>query len=139
MIDIESDIYTAVKNAILAKHGNVFVSGEYISDKAQFPAVTIMESSNSVLNRMRTINIENAVRLMYEINIYSNKAKGKKAECKAIAETIDEAMSDLYFTRTFWQQVPNLYNSSIYRMVGRYEAIVGYGDDENSYIIYQSD
>lgn len=139
MIDIESDIYTSVKNAILANHPNVSVSDEYISDKAKLPAVTIIETSNRVLNRMRTKDIENAVVLAYDINIYSNKVKGKKAECKAIAETVNEAMENLYFTRTYLQQVPNLYNSSIYRIVGRYEAIVGYGADSDKYIIYQSD
>lgn len=138
MIDIESDIYTAVRNAILAKHPNVSVSEEYISDKGMFPAVTIMESDNSVVRSRRTINVPDADLLMYTVNVYSNKAKGKKAECRAIASTIDEAFANLYFTRTYLETVPNLYNSSIYRMVGRYEAVVGPGTEEGKYIIYQS-
>jgi hypothetical protein len=61
---------------------------------------------------------------MYEVNVYSNKTIGKKSECKEIAAIIDEQMLALGFARTMLQPIPNLDDATIYRMVGRYSAII---------------
>ena len=124
MIDIENDVYAAVAAAIREQFPSAFISGEYIEAPASFPAVTIVEADNRVFTRMRTLDIENAVTSMIEINIYSNKSTGKKAEAKAIAATADETMTSIGYTRTFRQQVPNLKDATIYRIVCRYEAVV---------------
>ena len=68
--------------------------------------------------------MENHVSVLYEVNIYSNKKVGKKAECREIAALIDERMLALGFTRKMLQPIPNLDDATIYRMVGRYSAIV---------------
>ena len=124
MIEIESDVFNEVATALRSAYSGVFVSGEYVETPACFPCVTIVEADNRILESMRTTNIENAVSVMYEINIYSNKVNGKKAEAKAIAATADTVMLSLGFTRTFSERVPNLNDSSIYRIVCRYEAVV---------------
>lgn len=74
--------------------------------------------------RYMTETIENVAALMYEVNVYSNKTSGKKAEAKAIAATADEAFASLGFTRTMSSQVPNLNDASIYRITCRYQAVV---------------
>ena len=74
---------------------------------------------------------------MYEINIYSNKSSGKKAEAKAIANTLDEAMAEKGFTRSFREQIPNLKDATIYRIVIRYQGVIGMANNEK-YLIYQS-
>lgn len=137
MIDIESNVFEIVASAIEAEHPGAYVSGEYTDAPARFPAVTIMEASNSVYNRMRTVNIENAVLVMYEVNVFSNRASGKKAEAKSIVKTMDEAFATLGFTRSFSNQVPNLNDSTIHRIICRYEAVVGPGES-GKYIIYQN-
>ena len=86
--------------------------------------MTIVEADNRVIQNMRTLNIENAVLSMFEVNIYSNKASGKKSEAKAIANTVDAFFSSIGYTRTMRNQVPNLNDSTIYRIVCRYEANV---------------
>ncbi len=137
MIDVENDVFDTVAAALRAAHAGIFVSGEFVDVPAKFPAVTIVEADNRVFERMRTRKIENAVRVMYEVQIYSNKASGKKAEAKAIADTADGVFEGLGFTRTMRNQVANLKDATIYRIVCRYEAVVG-ENGENKYLIYQT-
>lgn len=124
MIDIESDVFTAVASVLRAAHEGIYVTSEEVPVDAKLPAVSIVEADNRVVRRMRTTRIENAASVMYEINIYSNKASGKKSEAKAIADTIDQKMSEIGFTRTLKNQVPNFNDTRIYRIVCRYEATV---------------
>lgn len=102
----------------------IFVSGEYTPSPASFPAVTIEETNNSVYQRMRTTNIENAASVLYEVNVYSNKVGYKKAEAQEIMSFIDDIMSGLGFTRTMCNPLPNLADATIYRLTARYEAII---------------
>ena len=134
MIDLENDIFDYAAKALRAAHTGIDVAAEYVEMPAKFPHVSIVESDNRVLTRMRTNNIENAVSVMYEVNIYSNKAFGKKSEAKAIANTLDDALSGIGFTRTFREQVPNLRDATIYRIVCRYEAVI-----DKNFVIYHSE
>ena len=122
MIDIENDIFNDLAQVLRAQHSGIYVVGEYVESPARFPAVTVVEADNRVIRNMRTLHIENAVLSMFEVNIYSNKTSGKKSEAKAIANTVDDFFSSIGYTRTMRNQVPNLNDSTIYRIVCRYEA-----------------
>lgn len=137
MIDVENDVFSIVANALRTDNPDIFVYGEYVEKPAGFPCVTLVEADNRVLTSMRTVKIENAASVMYDVNIFSNKGSGKKEEAKSIARTVDELMETMGFTRTFREQIPNLKDATIYRIVCRYEAIVapGYND---TYLIYQN-
>lgn len=132
MIDLENDIYDYVAKALRAAHTGIDVKSEYVDTPAKFPHVSIVEADNRVLQRMRTDNLENAASVMYEVNIYSNKAGTRKSEAKAIANTADSIFAEIGFTRTFREQVPNLKDATIYRIVCRYEAVI----DKNFMIYY---
>ena len=134
MIDLENDIFDYAAKALRAAHTGIDVAAEYVEMPAKFPHVSIVEADNRVLERMRTNSIENAASVMYECNIYSNKASGKKSEAKAIANTLDDVLSGIGFTRTFREQVPNLRDATIYRIVCRYEAVI-----DKNFVIYQSE
>ena len=135
IIDLENDIYDYVAKRIRAAHTGAYVVGEYVETPAKFPAVTLVEADNRVLTRMRTSDdIENGVSVMWDMNIYSNKTAGKKAEAKAIANTADAVFAEIGFTRTFREQVPNLNNATIYRIVCRYEAVI-----DKDFVIYHSE
>lgn len=136
MIDIEQDVFSYVSKKLREAHNGIFVKGEYVNAPSSFPAVTIVENDNRVLERMRTLNIENAASIMYECNIYSNKVSGKKAEAKAIADTMDNAFAEIGFTRTMRNQVANLNDATIYRIVCRYEAVVVPENNNERFRIY---
>lgn len=125
MIDIEPQVYAQVSARLRSVYGSdIAIYGEYVATPVKYPATTIEQKSNPVYRRTRTNNKENHVLTMFEVNILSNKTPGKKAECKEIAKIIDEVFGELGFTRTALDPIPNLEDLTIYRMVGRYTAIV---------------
>lgn len=125
MIDIENQVFDRVAKRVRERFPNIFMTGEYVKSPPSFPAASGMEMDNS--SRDSTIDSgsnENHANVMYEWNTYSNKTTGKKSECKAIMALIDEEMLAMGFSRSTLTPVPNEYDSTIYRMVGRYRATV---------------
>lgn len=125
MIDVENEVFTSVATGVRAEYANAYVVGEYVKTPPQFPCVSIVEMENKSYQQTEDSgSVENHASVMYEVNVYSNKAVGKKAECRAIAALIDERMLALGFARTMLQPIPNLDDATIYRMVGRYSAVI---------------
>ena len=125
MIDIENAVFNRVATRVREVFPDIFMTGEYVKSPPSFPAASLMEMDNST--RTETIDSgsnENHANVMYEVNVYSNKTAGKKTECKAIIALIDEEMLAMGFSRSTLTPVPNEYDSTIYRMVGRYRAAV---------------
>ena len=125
MIDIESTVFNRVATKVHEVFPDIFMTGEYVNSPASFPAASLVEMDNST--RIETIDSgsnENHANVMYEVNVYSNKAAGKKSECREILALIDEEMLAMGFSRVTLTPVPNEYDSTIYRMVGRYRATV---------------
>lgn len=128
MIDIENQIFGKISTALRDEFNPIFVSGELVKAPATFPAVYIEEKANSAYQRTQDSgSLENHVSLMYEINVYSNKQVGKKSECKAIFAVIDNEFQKIGFTRIMKEPVANLEDGTIYRMIGRYTAVVSVG------------
>lgn len=122
MIDCENEVYTRLAKVLREKFPGINVAGEYVKAPSSFPHVSITQSDNSVVAEKMTGASEMAL-VMFEINIYSNKAEGKKTECKAIAKVIDENLFRMNFKRLALTPVPNLEDASIYRIVTRYRAM----------------
>lgn len=135
MIDVENVIFTRLATAIRSAFSGISVYGEYIETPASFPCVTVVEADNRVLERTRDLSgVEHYAQVMYEINVYTNDANGKKAKAKAISNVIDDVMSGLLFTRTFRGQTPNI-DRTIYRITLRYSAVVSENvGDENTIV-----
>ena len=136
MIDLENDIYSYVSNAIKTQNAAVFTASDYLYAPPSLPAVSIVEIGNRVFERMRADNIENAVTVTFECNVFSNKAAGDKREAKAITNVMDEAFERIGFTRTMREQVANFNDATIYRIVCRYEGIIGLPGQDGKYLIY---
>lgn len=125
MIDMENVIFNRVAIKVREEYPGIYMKGEYVKSPSSFPAATLVEMDNAT--RTDTIDSgsnENHANVMYEANVYSNKATGKKSECKAIIALIDEEMLALGFQRVSITPVPNMNDSTIYRMVARYKATV---------------
>lgn len=125
MIDIENAVFNTVADKVRDVFPDIFMAGEYVNSPPSFPAVSLVEADNST--RIETIDSganENHANVMYEVNVYSNKTTGKKSECKSIFALIDKEMLALGFSRVTLTPVPNMNDSTIYRMVARYRAIV---------------
>ena len=125
MINVENEIFDIVATAVRNAYPDIYMIGEYVKSPSKFPCVSLVEIDNSAYLRTQTdSSVENHAELMYELNVYSNKKSGKKSECKAIAELIDNELAALDFSRTMLQPIPNMDDATIYRMLGRYRAVV---------------
>ena len=125
MINIESAVFNRVAMRVREVFSDIYITGEYVKSPPSFPAASLVEMDNST--RVETIDSgsnENHANVMYEVNVYSNKATGKKSECREILGLIDEEMLAMGFSRSTLTPVPNENDSTIYRMVGRYRATV---------------
>lgn len=125
MIDIETEAFNIVSKKVREEYPKVYMTGEYVKSPPSFPCISLIEVDNQIYRNTRTTEcIENHVQVLYEVNVYSNKTSGKKAECKAIISLIDKEMEALGFTRTLMNPVPNEEEATVYRIVARYRAIV---------------
>ena len=122
MIDCENEVYTRIARVLREKFPGINIAGEYVKAPSGFPHVSITQSDNSVVSEKITGSAEMA-QVMFEINVYSNKAEGKKAECKSIMKVIDDVMFSMNFKRQALTPVPNLEDATIYRLVARYRVM----------------
>jgi hypothetical protein len=122
MIDCENEVYTRIARVLRDKFPGINIAGEYVNAPSSFPHVSITQSDNSVVSEQMTGSAEMA-QVMFEINIYSNKADGRKTECKAIAKVIDDVMFRMNFKRMALTPIPNMEDATIYRIVARYRAM----------------
>lgn len=128
MIDIETQVFSRIASKLREDDPGMFVSGEYVKAPAVFPTVTVEEKANSAYQRTQDSgSLENHASLMYEVNVYSNKQVGKKTQCKELFKIIDHEFQEMGFTRIMKEPVPNLEDGTIYRMIGRYTAVVSTG------------
>lgn len=123
MIDKEKEIFNAVASKLRDKYSTIYVVGdELVNVPKTFPAVVIRKSSSSINKKFSTFDcVENVVREVYYCTIYSNLEKGKTAQCKEIAQTINEIMNELRYSRIYEEQLFNA-DPSIGRRVLKYSA-----------------
>ena len=122
MIDCENEVYTRIARVLRDKFPGINIAGEYVNAPSSFPHVSITQRDNSVVSEQMTGSAEMA-QVMFEINIYSNKADGRKTECKSIAKVIDDVMFKMNFKRMALTPIPNMEDATIYRIVARYRVM----------------
>lgn len=124
MIDFESELFSEVEKQVRENYPKVFMTGEPVSAPPSFPCVSLEEIDNAVFRNSQTQEgEENHAAVTYELNVYSNKKTGKKAECREIAGFLDGILAGMNFTRMMLEPAPNR-DASIYRMLGRYRAVI---------------
>jgi len=137
VIDAEAEIFKIVAEKVRAVYPNIYMTGEYVRAPAKFPAVSLEEKNNSIWRNLRTVaEVENAAAVMYEMNVYSNLKTGKKKQAKEIAAVVDEALTSMGFTRTMLNPMPNASDATIYRITGRYQAIIIKDERTNRFVIH---
>lgn len=119
MIDCENEVYTRVATVLREKFPGIDIAGDYVKAPSSFPHVSITQSDNAVISGRMTGSAEMA-QVMFEVNVYSNKAEGKKTECKTIINEIDKTLFAMNFKRMALTPVPNMEDATIYRLVARY-------------------
>lgn len=123
MIDIENIVIDKVIDRLTNSFENITVSSEETKTPASFPAVLILEKSNTVYLDSRDENKENHANIMFQADIYDNDVNDKKATCKRISSELDSIMQEMGFTRTLCEPIANLEDATIYRITMRFTAV----------------
>lgn len=128
MVDREFEIYNEIYTALHAEYPSLDMSSLYERVPSAFPHASIEEMDNFVYRPTHdNAPEEHHAAVTYEVNVYSNKTQGKKAEAKEIMDAIDRCFYNMNFTRISRMPVPNLEDSTIYRITARYQAV--YSED----------
>ena len=123
MIDIENIVINKVIEELTNVFENITVSSEETKTPASFPAVLILEKSNTVYLDSRDENKENHANIMFQADIYDNDVNDKKATCKRISSELNSIMQEMGFTRTMCEPIANLEDATIYRITMRFTAV----------------
>lgn len=109
MIDNENLVFNEIAKELRAKYPSIYIVGDELTTAPNtFPAVVLRKSNSSVNQKFSTFdNEEVAVREVYYTTIYSNLEKGKTAQCKEIANAINNVFSKLRYARSYEQQMFN--------------------------------
>lgn len=129
MIDIENRVATMVYNAIMdSDYSGAYVDSEKANVPPRFPAVYVIQTDSYEPRKARSSSRKEAFnRIAFDIEVYSNKASGKKSEAKAIMKIIDEVMTLDGFRRTalhFVDLTDTTNNTVVARLLSRYTAQV---------------
>jgi len=137
MIDIESKIFTIVYNAVQAYDSSIYVTSEYSIAPPSFPAVYVEQIDSYDPPEFRISTHEELyAAVVFNVEVYSNKADGKKAEAKSIFTVIDNALRGAGLRRTTSNYVDltdnrnssvSNRNQAIIRLLGRYECLADGG------------
>ena len=123
MIDIENIVVDKVIDRLTNSFENITVSSEETKTPASFPAVLILEKSNTVYLDSRDENKENHANIMFQADIYDNDVDDKKATCKRISSELDSIMQEMGFTRTMCEPIANLEDADITDTIQKLEMI----------------
>ena len=128
MIDKENEIYTLVRNAVKAADSSVSCDSSYQTNPATFPHLSFWQSEFATpIQFLDSSELPKFQRMTYEAQVYCNAKKGKKEQAKAIMSVVVDTMQKINFRLVTMTIVPNLADSSIYRMAARFEAIADEG------------
>ena len=124
MIDVLNEVFTAVAVPVREAHPGVMVTGEYTRQPSKFPALTLDEIQNVMVDQLEdSSDQETFSALTYRLQVFSNKSSGKKAEARAIFATADNVMRRLGFRRVTYTTTPEIYDSTVYSISATYEAV----------------
>ena len=130
MIDKEYEVYTRVREKVLEAFPNASIDSSYQPTPSDFPHIAFYQIDeyatpelldNSLIPKFHTIT--------FEAQVHSNLTKKKNEEAKKIMNVICETMARMNFTLISKTPVPNINDSSIYRLAARFEGTA----DENSF------
>ena len=101
MIDCEDYIFDTVRKAVLAAYPTASIASEYIQTPAKFPHISLWAHDNTPAIGKQT--------------------NGKQeSEAKRIMELIDAELYKLNCIRTSYLPVPNMLDTTIYRLTATY-------------------
>lgn len=137
MIDIENKVFKIVYDAVMAHDPNIYVTSESSNAPPSFPTVYVEQIDSYDPAEFRVSSHEELyAAVVFDVQVFSNKPAGKKAEVKSILAVIDDALRAAGLRRMMSNYVDltdnrnssvSNRNQSIIRLLGRYECLADTG------------
>ena len=119
MIDVETHVFDYVYEAVSPLVPSGCFKSVYVPNPSKFPFATLMEMDNTTdTKRLSSSSEEEYAIVTYEANVYAQD----KFDCREVMDALDTAMTKLGFTRLSMSFIPNLADSTIFRITARYRA-----------------
>lgn len=124
----DNQVYTFVKNKVVAKYSGAFVTGSRIYTTEQWPTVSIVCIDSTPISE--TIDFtESNRRSTFDVNVYSNNSL---TEAKNILTVIRNAFKECGYRCRVFEPLDNALDPNIKRYVGRFTRAIGDGDTLNN-------
>lgn len=128
MIDIETAVFDRVRNALreafLSDYPDLTVLSNRPEVHQKFPCVILKQDDNAAYTKAQTASTEEEfAEVMFTLEVYTSNISGADTLAKKIGDVADRELSKLYFTRSFFREIPNA-DRKLRRYTGRYRAIV---------------
>lgn len=127
MIDHEKEIFDIIAQVVRNIHPGTMIYSSYPRTNMGFPMVTVELVYNPIFQKtLDSSNEEKHSVHMFNVNVYSNLDNQNKAksQVKDILSTVDDTFRFLGFRRVSTQNLPNTEDTTIYRMVARYDGVI---------------
>ena len=128
VVDYEAEIYDAVSSAAKEQFPELKTASWAAAIPASFPFAHIVQTEDYDYSPSLTSSHANEARhLTFEVNVYSDKASGRKAEAKSISLFIAQVFKALGFVQTLGGRPLDLTDTrdrAIARYMSRYEGLV---------------
>lgn len=118
MIDsaFQNLVFTSLHDSLTSQFPGLAVYGDYVEVSEAFPCVTVLLDDAFPARRFITgTDSDYAIDVHFTINSYSTT----KAEAQALADSVDQVMTDLRFTGTRQRPTPN-YERTVYRITSEF-------------------
>ena len=121
-------IFDYVKRSILASHSEAYVTSRREPIPRAFPCVEIRQfNKNRQINAVTLDMKDRQYITIFEVQIFSNSQNSALSEAYALEETVETAFNNLGYRVTFCQPIDNI-DPSIFRIIARFERVIGMGD-----------
>lgn len=126
-----NEIYTKVKDAVVAVNPKTFCSSVFTETPQSFPAAFIRPITSSERREFIELDFSDAHReVTFEAQIFSTKSSGASVEAHEILDAVKTAFKQMYFIVEMEQPIDNS-DKTIYRIAARFRRVIGGGDKLN--------
>lgn len=127
-MDVESYVFDTVSKAAKKKFSTLKTASWNSATEPEFPFAMIQQTDDyDVQSTLNSTHANEARRVTFEVNVYSDKANGRKAEAKSISAYIAQVFKSLGFVETAGGSPIDLtdeQNRHLARYMSRFEASV---------------
>ena len=125
MFEIQREIYTKVADAVLGTYSACRITNSFIYAPLEFPCVAIVLSDDGMTYKMRdSSRADNFRDVTVIVDVFSNKANGKKTQAEAIMQIVIDTLAPYNFTMVSCKPNSNVSSASIYKITATFTATV---------------